>query len=129
MLTIGDYPLTVTSGSGYGFLVTGTTVLNGGISAFSNAFLPYFGVSADPNASLFALSGLVTGSGALNKLGVGVLTLEGSNNYSGGTNIVAGTVLLNTGSATLGTGKVVLYSTGTLAIISSSNVLLATASN
>ena len=66
---------------------------------FDNAAL----VVADPSA--VTLPGAISGSGSLSKQGGGVLTLTGTNDYSGGTQITAGSVAL--ASATpLGTGTV-----------------------
>ena len=48
---------------------------------------------------------LLDGGGGLTKLGGGTLTLTGSNTYSGGTTVSAGTLQINTGG-TLGTGNV-----------------------
>ncbi|MBK3744942.1 autotransporter outer membrane beta-barrel domain-containing protein [Paraburkholderia aspalathi] len=42
------------------------------------------------------LSGLISGSGILNKNGTGILTLSGINTYSGGTTINAGTLIVST---------------------------------
>jgi autotransporter-associated beta strand protein len=52
------------------------------------------------------ISGVVSGTGSLNKTGAGTLTLTGSNTYTGGTNVFAGT--LNVGSTNA------IGSTGTL---------------
>lgn len=63
------------------------------------------------------ISGQVTNSGVLNKNGAGTMELSNdSNTYSGGTNINAGTLLVNTltGSAT-GTGQVTIAAGATLA--------------
>ena len=41
--------------------------------------------------------GVISGSGALTKIGAGILTLSGANSYGGDTTISAGTILLGTG--------------------------------
>lgn len=56
------------------------------------------------NAST-SYSGSITGTGILSKTGTGILTLDGNNNFSGGTNISAGTVVAAHDNA-LGTGAV-----------------------
>jgi len=60
---------------------------------------------------------IANGSGpvAINKIGGGTWTLTGSNTYSGGTTVIAGTLLLNNtnGSAT-GSGAVTIAAGGTL---------------
>jgi autotransporter-associated beta strand protein/YVTN family beta-propeller protein len=63
-------------------------------------------------------SGVVSGTGALSKTGPGTLTLTGANTYSGGTNIDAGTVIVDTYS-NLGTGPVKLNG-GTLKVLNKS---------
>jgi autotransporter-associated beta strand protein len=61
------------------------------------------------------VSGAGTGSGALNKSGPGTLILTGSNNYSGGTNINAGTLQVGNGSNTGTLGSGLILDNGTLA--------------
>ena len=51
----------------------------------------------DTQANAVTLSGIISGSGALTKIGTGSLTLLGSNTYSGGTTISAGTLQLGNG--------------------------------
>jgi autotransporter-associated beta strand protein len=76
--------------------------------------------SLDISAQL-TLAGTITGSGALQKLGSGTLTITGSNGYSGGTLIRAGTVSFGgdaanqygfgtSGTVTLNSGTIVMYS-------------------
>ena len=48
---------------------------------------------ADPPASRARLLHAMTGSGSLTKLGAGIVTLSGSNDYSGGTTVSGGTLL------------------------------------
>uniref|UniRef100_UPI003F80D3E5 autotransporter-associated beta strand repeat-containing protein n=1 Tax=Xanthomonas sp. 0924 TaxID=2835534 RepID=UPI003F80D3E5 len=59
------------------------------------------GVGSSGNA--LNLTGAIGGTGALNKLGTGSLTLGGLNTYAGGTNLTAGTLQVASGTA-LGTG-------------------------
>ena len=58
------------------------------------------------------LSGIISGSGELLKENTSTLTLSGTNTYTGGTRIEAGTVEIQN-SAALGTGLVNLVDTGT----------------
>ncbi|MCU0947640.1 MAG: autotransporter-associated beta strand repeat-containing protein [Porphyrobacter sp.] len=55
------------------------------------------------------LASQITGAGSLVKTGVGVLTIQSDNSYSGGTTISAGTLQVGSGGATgtLGSGNVV----------------------
>lgn len=65
-----------------------------------------------------SFAGVISGSGGLNKLGAGTLTLTGTNPYSGGTQINAGRVQIAS-TANLGTGGV-SFDGGTLAVGASS---------
>jgi len=56
-------------------------------------------------------SGNMSGSGSLTKLGAGVVTLSGSNAYSGGTTLTAGILALS-GTGSIGTGGLNLGTTG-----------------
>jgi len=56
------------------------------------------GGGVDTQAHNATLNGVVTGTGALTKLGAGTLTLTGSNNYGGGTTVSGGTLQGNTTS-------------------------------
>lgn len=57
------------------------------------------------------MSGVISGSGALNKLGTGALTLSNTNTYSGATIVSAGTLFVN---GSLGNGAVTVASGATL---------------
>lgn len=124
-LQLGNNTLTLTNGNGYGLQVAGTTTLTGALSTLSTAMLPVGPASANPTAGMVALSGVVTGaSGVLNKTGTGTIVLQAANDYAGGTNIFAGTVLLNTAAATLGSGSTIVSPGATLAITNGSQVAL-----
>jgi len=55
-------------------------------------------------------SGIVSGTAGLTKTGVGPLTLSGANTFTGGVNILSGTVSAATSATALGTGTVTLGS-------------------
>jgi fibronectin-binding autotransporter adhesin len=78
------------------------------------------------------LSGVISGGSAtsvLEKAGAGVLTLSGSNTYTGGTNVTAGTLTLaSTGSIQVGAAGVNVAATSTLAV-NGKLVLTSTAEN
>ena len=55
--------------------------------------------TVDTSGGNIRLSGILSGSGGLTKIGAGTLTLSGSNSYSGGTTIVDGTLIVANESA------------------------------
>ena len=128
-LGLNNSTLTVASANGYGLQVTGATTLFGAISSISTAFNPLqqgsAGIQATINnaASLAAFTGAIGGNGALNKLGAGTVTLQAANTYTGGTNILAGSLLLNTNAATLGAPTT---TTTTTAVSTASTALVVT---
>jgi autotransporter-associated beta strand protein len=78
-------------GSGSYYIGGGNTLVVGG----NNLSTEVSGVIADNNPC-----GCTTGPGALEKVGTGMLTLSGTNTYSGGTTITAGTLQLGNGGTT-----------------------------
>ena len=98
--------------------------------------------TVDCQANQLAINGVISGGGALNKIGTGTLTLAGANNYSGPTAVTAGKLILNgvlgtniltVTNATLGgsgtiCGPVTIQNGGTLAP-GSSGVSVLTISN
>jgi autotransporter-associated beta strand protein len=75
------------------------------------------GGSFNVSAGSIVVPGAITGVGALKKDTAGTLTLRGANDYSGGTAVSLGTLVVGTAPATLGTGDVTI-SGGTLQISS-----------
>ena len=79
-------------------------------------------------ASILTLSGGISGSGALGKQGLGTLNLVGTNSYTGGTTVTAGTLGVNSSTA-IGTGGLTLVSATVVQLsdnLSFSNVLTVT---
>lgn len=118
-LNMSNTTLTLSGGNSYRFRVAGTTTITGSQAAFQTN-------SDGPNGAL-ELFGLVTGSGAITKLGDGtmrgIVLANPANNYSGGTNIVAGDVQVTatTGSA-LGSGTIRVFPDGTLRIAANTSI-------
>jgi autotransporter-associated beta strand protein len=85
----------------------GGTLLYTGASASSDRgfTLQSGGGVIDVASADLTLSGVATGPGALTKSGAGTLILSGANDYSGGTNISAGMLTVDTGGS-LGSGAV-----------------------
>ena len=67
------------------------------------------------------LSGPVIGPGGLQKLGLGTLTLTGTNTYTGGTLLTAGTIAISNSDA-IGTGTVTITNGGTVQALANMNV-------
>ena len=106
------------NGSGTTVLVgentyTGGTIINAGTLQLGNGGTTGSivgnvlnnGTLAFNRSDIITFNGLISGTGALAKLGSGTLTLPSINTYSGGTTISGGTILTQNASA-LGTGPV-----------------------
>jgi len=121
----GTGPLTV-SGSGMltlsstntysgGTTITGGALTIGGAGQLGSgtyaAAITDNGVFNYNSSAAQTLSGIISGTGALNDLGTGTLTLSGTNTYSGGTSIANGTIPL-VNSYEFGTGPLSVNSNG-----------------
>ncbi len=81
--------------------------LSGDGLVINSGALATLGVGNNNASGTFA--GTITGSIALTKVGTGILTLTGTNTYSGGTTITTGVVRINAdGSLGAGSGRVTL---------------------
>lgn len=118
MLNMSNTTLTLTGGSVYRLRVAGTTTIQGSQAAFQT--------NSDGPSGALELTGVVTGSGALTKLGDGtmrgIILSNPANDYSGGTNIVAGDVQVTSTTNALGTGAVRVFPDGTLRIAGNGSV-------
>ena len=61
-------------------------------------------------------SGVLSGSGGLAKIGSGMLTLTGSNSYTGGTSVKGGTLLLDFSAAGAPAGNIINYAANSSAL-------------
>jgi T5SS/PEP-CTERM-associated repeat protein/autotransporter-associated beta strand protein len=87
----------------------------GTITAATIAFGAGIGTINFNQSDSTSVSVVISGSGSVNQLGTGTTVLSGSNSYSGGTTISAGTLLANnTAGSALGTSTVTVQSGGTL---------------
>ena len=102
----------------------GTLVASAAFSASQAMTLTGSGGKGNINTGGYAvtLSGVLSGSGGLNVLGQGNLTLAGGNTYSGGTTILAGTLSLNNASA-LQNSTVTVSASNTLLFNSNSGAI------
>jgi len=103
---------------------SGTLSFGGGTLQFLSGFttsravtLNAGGGTFDTNGNNATLSGVISGTGGLTKIGAGALTLSGNSSYSGATAVNAGTlfvngsiansaVMVNSGATLAGTGTV-----------------------
>lgn len=103
---LGSGPATFTGNATLQAGVAGTVANNIVIDASTAATL-------DTQGFAVTLSGSISGAGTLDKIGSGKLTLSKSNNFSGGTNLAAGT-LDYTSTAALGSSQVAFTGNATL---------------
>ena len=115
---------TVTLNSAAVFNVNGKTETIGGLNSAASTSQVQLGAGAltVTNSTANSYAGTLTGSGTLNKSGVGRLTLSGaSTSYTGTTNVNAGIVAISTGTA-LGSGAVNVASGGNVEVQGNSTV-------
>jgi fibronectin-binding autotransporter adhesin len=80
------------------------------------------GIGVDNAATTLTVSGTATGAGSLSKTGPGTLILSGTNNYTGGTTVSAGTLQAGSPSA-FGTGAMNVLAGATLDLANIDNTL------
>jgi YVTN family beta-propeller protein/autotransporter-associated beta strand protein len=97
--TSGALACTLASGASgsFGPVFTGGTLQLAGanISSALPITLQAAGGTFDTNGNTATLSGVISGPGALTKIGAGVLTLSGINTYTGTTTLNAGALIVN----------------------------------
>lgn len=99
-LTLLNYP----QSWGGDFSFTGTNALNMGTGAVALSANRQVTV----NSNTLTVGGAISGSFSLTKAGSGTLLLSGTNTYSGGTTITAGTLTLGSANSLLNAGSVTL---------------------
>ncbi len=97
-----------------------TSLISGGIlirNAGTLAFTVAAGTAGTMSGSDLTVSGVISSSaaGGISKAGAGILTLTGTNTFTGATIVSAGT-LATAGTGTLGAGNVMVSGTGALTL-------------
>jgi autotransporter-associated beta strand protein len=132
---VGTGTLVLGYGTTLGVAVgTGATTLHNSIDLDSSSSYDRQGV--DTTNGNLTLLGTISGSGGLNKIGPGSLTLSGANIYTGDTTVTAGTLLLGSSSivtylmdpwditsSPVGTGELELLGGTTLAPVSGAGLI------
>jgi len=94
------------------FTASGTNTYNlGGLQGSNGLSVGANTINVGANGASTTYSGVISGSGELSKSGAGLLTLSGSNSYTGPTSIQSGTLALGAGGATgsIGASSVVSF--------------------
>jgi fibronectin-binding autotransporter adhesin len=118
-MNLSNATLTFTGGNLYKFRADGPITIQGSQAAFQT--------NSDGPSGTPELFGVISGNGALTKLGDGqsrALVIANPNNtFSGGTNIIAGDVqVLATSGSALGTGAVRVFPDGSLRIAGAGSI-------
>lgn len=103
---LGTAGLTMSNGT---FLVAGVDGLT-----VANGITTLAGSTVNTQGFTLTLNGVIDGAGLIEKIGSGNLVLNGANSYTGGTNVVAGTVTAGNNAA-FGTSLVQMQNGTTLA--------------
>ena len=91
---------------------------NGGTTGSITGNVADNGILAFDLSNAASFGGVISGMGKLQQIGSGALTLSGTNTYSGGTAINAGTIVVGNNSA-FGTGTVAMAAGTTLSFLNS----------
>jgi fibronectin-binding autotransporter adhesin len=92
----------------------GTLLTTGSITSSRATTLNIGGGTIDTNGFNSTFSGVISGAGALTKIGAGILTLSGTNTYAGNTNINGGTISIGASSNLGGASNGLTFAGGTL---------------
>lgn len=105
-------------GTGSLAMATGTTLQAASSVSLGNTVDVAGVANMDTNGNNLGLSGVISGVGAVTKMGAGTLTLTGANTYAGGTTVSVGTLAVGNNAA-LGTGSLAMANNTTLQAASS----------
>jgi outer membrane autotransporter protein len=116
----------VSAGTGTIALSAGTTLQTNAAMTLANAISVAGNSTLATGGNAVTASGVVSGSGKLIKTGTGALTLRGSNTYTDGTQLQAGTIVAASDSA-LGTGSLEAAGSGVVLAAGKTNLTLTNA--
>lgn len=127
---IGDNStVTLANTTGAVFAVNGFTEtignLSGGGSSGGNVSLGAGSLSIGAANANATYSGIISGSGAIHKVGTGILTLTGTNTYSGATTISAGSLVVQNNAALGSTSGTTTVNSGATLEINGSGLSIA----
>jgi autotransporter-associated beta strand protein len=92
----------VTIAGGAALDLNGASEAIGSLAGSGNVALGSAVLTVGANNSSTTYAGAISGSGGLSKAGAGTFTLTGANNYTGPTDVIAGTLVLQSGLGTPG---------------------------
>jgi autotransporter-associated beta strand protein len=125
---LGSYTGLITVANNSLLQVNGTELHNLGLHALANANGFNGGVDVGSAYNAFVISSNLSGSGKMTKAGLGLLVLQGTNSYTGGTLNTAGMLRLTGGNNALAAGGALTNAGGTLdfngSTLTLSNVLV-----
>jgi len=112
---LGTQPTTTTVTAGPVTLNNGTLQFNAAFSSARYVTLGSGGGTFDTDGNSNTLTGLISGTGSLTKVGTGILVLTGQNTYTGGTTVSAGSLQIGNTTTTTASlvGPVTVLSGGT----------------
>src|SRR6266436_4080091 len=112
---LNDLEIAITLGASQTF---GTAAAGGTLSVSTNIDLNGSRLTINANTAAVTLSGIISGTGALNKIGAGLLILSGpnANTYVGATTVSAGTLQLSKVLGPAVPGDLTVFSAVTLTL-------------
>ncbi len=93
----------------------------GGLNVTAPIILGGFALGVDGTANT-TISGAISGTGQLNKAGLGTLLLSGTNTFNGPTTVTAGILQLQNGAAIADTSAVIVTAPGSLDLLTSETI-------
>jgi autotransporter-associated beta strand protein len=118
-LTMNGGTLVFDSSAGNAFTLGGLSAAAAGPGydiALQNTAGAAIALTVGGNGAATTYAGVLSGAGGLTMAGSGMLTLSGNNTYTGGTNVLAGTIDFSRTSSMPSSGAILVYPGATLAV-------------